>query len=92
MQFGVRPASVGVAARSAHADLGAAVRAGDASAMGGALLGQGADLVGFQLERFAAAGEHQRVGGDVPPQMIAELLMPDSPVIIDRPRRPRLTG
>ncbi|MFD4206313.1 hypothetical protein ACFWRG_10045 [Micromonospora tulbaghiae] len=92
MQFGVRPASVGVAAGSTHADLGATVRAWEASAMGGALLGQGADLVGFQLERLAAAGEHQRVGGDVPPQMIAELSMPDSPVIIDRPRRPRLTG
>ncbi|MBP1782973.1 hypothetical protein J3R08_002823 [Micromonospora sp. HB375] len=26
--------------------------------MGGAFLGQGADLVGFQLERFAAASEH----------------------------------
>ena len=92
MQFGVRPASVRVAAGSAHADLGATLRAWHASAMAGALLGQGADLVGFQLERFTAAGEHQRVGGDVPPQMIAELSIPDSPVIGGRPRLPRLSG
>ncbi|MDM4721552.1 hypothetical protein QTQ03_18865 [Micromonospora sp. WMMA1363] len=53
MEFGVRPALVGVAASSANADLGAAVGAWVAGAMGRALLGQGADLVGFQLERLA---------------------------------------
>jgi hypothetical protein len=80
VQFGVRPALVGVAPVSAHADLGAAVCPWIVGTVSRTLLGQGADLVGLQLERLAAPGEDQRVGSDVPTKMITKLLVPGLPV------------